>query len=327
MTTTNTIKPMTLVENLFSAIDLHETSAQRTHDLYLSRGAALKSLRDAGFTHVQDGRSKKLASGALPYADLPAFFAARLLVTKKAAHMRSTDSAKPFVPPTAEQIKADCKQQIFSLNEYLKTGEFYSNVGRDKPKREYDNALAAFVKAEKDADKAAKAAKDAANKAAKDAANKAAKEAELAALELANSEVQQTVERLELLPAGDGVEAVKADLTDLADEIVEQITDKEKGVKILAPKVDASKKAAEMAQRAALLAEQARVLAQAKLDEAKRHKEAQENSRKPPVNVRVSEECRLEAAEMLAELEVYNPAPASLLELARLIQAKYASKN
>jgi hypothetical protein len=184
---------ITLVTGLFTAIDNHTQAANNLNITYTSREAALVALRSAGYTKVQDGRSRAAAKKTEVPNDayLVGFFNARFLNMVKARWLVDDEAAKamkadtmPFVEPTKEQLAADCKQQISALNYYLKEGKFTTNAGRDKAKDElFETAKiihAAERKAEAEAKKAADAKKALLLKANREAEAKANREAEAA---------------------------------------------------------------------------------------------------------------------------------------------------
>jgi len=107
--TTQTITALSLVSTLFTAIDSHQAAADTLHVLYNTREAALKAIRDAGYTSVQDGRSKKAAKkGEVPNdAALASFFTNRFLTMLKTKHLIEVEHFKaqgaetmPFKDPS-----------------------------------------------------------------------------------------------------------------------------------------------------------------------------------------------------------------------------------
>lgn len=194
---------ITLVTGLFTAIDNHTQAANTLNATYTSREAALVALRTAGYTKVQDGRSRAAAKkGEVPNdAALASYFNTRFLNMVKARWFVDVEAAKamktetmPFFEPTAEQIAANLKQQISALNYYLKEGKFTSNAGRDKAKDElFETAKiihAAERKAEAEAKKAADAKKALLLKANREAEAKANREAEAAAEAITKAEAE-----------------------------------------------------------------------------------------------------------------------------------------
>ena len=158
---------LTLVSNLFNAIDSHQAAADTLHVSYNTREAALKAIRDAGYTSVQDGRSNKAAKkGELKVTDgIKGFFNTRFLTMLKTRHIIEVERLKaagqepiPFVEPTKEQIAANLKQQTANLNYYLKTGVFTTNAGREAAKQEAAETARVIHNAERKAAAEAKAA-------------------------------------------------------------------------------------------------------------------------------------------------------------------------
>ena len=158
---------LTLVSNLFNAIDSHQAAADTLHVTYTSREAALKTIRDAGYTSVQDGRSKKAAKKTeVPNnAALADFFNTRFLTMLKTKHILEVEHFKaqgaevmPFIEPSKEQISANLKQQIAALNYYLKNGIFTTNAGREAAKNEAAETARIIHNAERKAAAEAKAA-------------------------------------------------------------------------------------------------------------------------------------------------------------------------
>jgi hypothetical protein len=117
-------------------------TTSRTHQ---TRAETLAALLDAGYTAVQDGRKKgKPVKSEIPNnAALASMFRSRFISLVQTRYVGVADVAKrsgqptpTYIEPTDVQVAADLKQQISSLNHYLKTGEFSTNVGRDKAKNE-----------------------------------------------------------------------------------------------------------------------------------------------------------------------------------------------
>ena len=143
----NSIKlnAVALVTNLFMAIDSHQLAVDNTTTTFNSRELALVALRAAGYTSVQDGRTRGTAKKTeVPNdAALGMYFNTRFLNLVKSRWLVDAEAAKamkaetmPFVEPTKEQIAANLKQQISALNYYLREGKFTTNAGRDKAKSE-----------------------------------------------------------------------------------------------------------------------------------------------------------------------------------------------
>ena len=191
--TNNTVNPITLVANLFTAIDAHQSAVDATNVTYVTREQALKAFKDAGYTSVQDGRKRGGAKrGEVPNnEELKSFFNARFLSACNAFHLSKCDKSTAenkelpvFVAPTEAQISANLKQQISCLNYYLKTGTFTTNVGRDKFKHEQLETFKAIDILEKKA----KAEQAKADKAKKELEALAKKQAEADADALAKAE-------------------------------------------------------------------------------------------------------------------------------------------
>jgi len=193
---TTTIKSLLLVQALFNAIDSHQTIVDSLNPSYETRASALKAIKDAGYTSVQDGRSRKApTSHEIPFNDaLKAFFATRFEAVYKTSQVRANDTLKlngktslEYRAPTKEQVTNDLAQQVRNLNYYLKTGTFVTNVGRDKAKNEVLELTAALHAVERKEEAAKmKAAKEKADLAAllvKQQADKQASDLERAELE------------------------------------------------------------------------------------------------------------------------------------------------
>ena len=188
---------LSLVTSLFTAIDSHQAAADTLHVSYNTREAALKAIRDAGYTSVQDGRTNKVAKkGELKVTeDIKRFFNTRFLTMLKTRHIIEIERLKaagqetiPFVEPTKEQTDANLKQQTANLNHYLKTGVFTTNAGREAAKNEAAETARIIHNAERKAAAEAKAAELAKQKLellAKQEAEAAARKAEAAELEAA----------------------------------------------------------------------------------------------------------------------------------------------
>jgi hypothetical protein len=213
---------ITLVTGLFTAIDNHTQAADNLNVTYTSREAALVALRAAGYTSVQDGRSRAAAKKTEVPNDayLVGFFNARFLNMVKARWLVDSEAAKamkaetmPFIEPTKEQLAADCKQQISALNYYLKEGKFTTNAGRDKAKNELLETAKVIHTAERKAEAEAKKAAEA--KAAllalanREAEAKANREAEAAAEVIAKAEAEAEAALLAEQQA-EALEAAKA---------------------------------------------------------------------------------------------------------------------
>jgi hypothetical protein len=158
---------LSLVTALFTAIDSHQAAADTVHVMYNTREAALKAIRDAGYTSVQDGRTKKAAKkGEVPNdAALASYFNNRFMAMVKTRHVLAVERAAelkaealPFVEPSKEQISANLKQQIAALNYYLKTGAFTTNAGREAAKQEAAETARIIHNAERKVEAEAKAA-------------------------------------------------------------------------------------------------------------------------------------------------------------------------
>lgn len=211
-----------LVTGLFTAIDNHTQAGDNLNITYTSREAALVALRGAGYTSVQDGRSRAAAKKTEVPNDayLVGFFNARFNNMLKARWLVDSEAAKamkaetmPFIEPTKEQLAADCKQQISALNYYLKEGKFTTNAGRDKAKNELLETAkvihAAERKAEADAKKAAEAKAALLALANREAEAKANREAEAEAEVLAKAEAEAEAALLAEQQA-EALEAAKA---------------------------------------------------------------------------------------------------------------------
>ena len=220
----NSIKlnAVTLVTNLFLAIDSHQLAVDNTTTTFNSRELALVALRVAGYTSVQDGRKKTAPKkGELKVDDdIKKFFNTRFLNLVKARWLVDSEFSKSikaevmaFVDPTTEQIAANLKQQTANLNHYLKTGVFTTNVGRDKAKsEELETAKvihAAERKAEAEVKKAAEAKAALLALANREAEAKAAEAERIAAEVLAKAEAEAEAALLAQQQA-EAIEAAKA---------------------------------------------------------------------------------------------------------------------
>ena len=183
--TNNTaVNALTLVANLFTAIDSHQANTDALNVSYVTREQALKAFKDSGYTSVQDGRKRGAPKkNEVPNnQDLKDFFNSRFLGACNAFYLSQCDKAagvkgeKPtYVAPTEVQISANLKQQISCLNYYLKTGMFTTNVGRDKFKNEQLETAKTIDALEKKA----KAEQAKADKAKKDLETLAKRQAEI----------------------------------------------------------------------------------------------------------------------------------------------------
>ena len=200
-TNNTTVNALTLVANLFTAIDAHQSAVDAINVTYVTREQALKAFKDAGYTSVQDGRKRGGAKrGEVPNnEELKSFFNARFLSTCNAFHLSRCDKATAedkelpvFVAPTEAQLSANLKQQISCLNYYLKTGAFTTNVGRDKLKNEQLETFKAIDVLEKKA----KAEQAKADKAKKELEVLAKKQAQADADALAKAEAEALAKAL-----------------------------------------------------------------------------------------------------------------------------------
>jgi len=248
-----------LVQALFNAIDSHQAIVDSLNPSYDTRAAALKALKDAGFTSVQDGRSKKApTSHEIPFNDaLKGFFATRFEAVYKTSQVRANDTLKlngktslEYRAPTKEQVNYDLAQQVRNLNYYLKTGTFVTNVGRDKAKNEVLELTAALHAAERKEEaaikKAAKEKTDLAALLVKQEADKQAAILESAELEaetmLLEEHVKETATQAAINPTKENkIAADKA----VADKIAadKAVADKAQADKIAADKIAADKAA------------------------------------------------------------------------------------
>ena len=139
------VSAISLVSVLFTAIDNHQLAVDGTHSTYIARDSALKALRDAGYTCVQDGRSK-IACAAHEVSNdsvLAAFFNERFInkaITKNILaseySLANGGAAIEYISPTDVQIATNLKHQISFLTHYLKTGVFTTHIGREKTRSE-----------------------------------------------------------------------------------------------------------------------------------------------------------------------------------------------
>ena len=134
-----------LFENLYNAIDAETTDINTNNILNGTRIQALYNFKKAGYTSVQDGRSKlsRPKPGEVPYDVATSFFNARFLKMTKTRYLIAEEVAKlksqsctenRQFPPNEAQRAENLKQQLFCLNHFLKTGEYSTNVSRSKKK-------------------------------------------------------------------------------------------------------------------------------------------------------------------------------------------------
>ena len=134
-----------LFENLYNAIDAETTDINTNNILNGTRIQALYNFKKAGYTSVQDGRSKfsRPKSGEVPYDVATSFFNARFLKMTKTRYLIAEEVAKlkgqsftenRQLQPNEAQRADNLKQQLFCLNHFLKTGEYSTNVSRSKKK-------------------------------------------------------------------------------------------------------------------------------------------------------------------------------------------------
>ena len=312
-TESNTVKLNVLFVALNDAIDRYDVTHGVLHLAYIDRYTRLKQLIEAGITSVQTGKNANsknpvVLTNQLPYAMAKADYNTRFLVKNPKA--------------TDIQLKNNLKQKISGLQVFLSTGYFLNNAGRDKPQLEY---LLAFTKSETSAMTAYQAKKD---------LNASIKIAEATKAEvLRNSSAVAAQSKL----------ALAAKNADDKKEAAEKL------VRLQALKKAADLRLIEEEKQAVIkkaLSDQA--TAKKLKDEIEtKAKKAKKDALKPKVKAVVattttkvnatdivvsskagiSEECKLEALELFAELEE-NQVPASVLrELARLISLKYPVSN
>ena len=318
--TTKSMTALSLVTSLFTAIDSHQAAADTLHVTYTSREAALKAIRDAGYTSVQDGRSKKAAKkGEVPNdAALASFFNTRFLTMLKTKHIMEVEHFKaqgaetmPFVEPTKEQIAANLKQQISALNYYLKHGVFTTNAGREAAKQEAAETARVIHNAERkaaaeakaaelakakleqlarmEAEAAARKAEAAELEAAAAALAKAEAEAAAAALEAAKSKPQTAAQKkvvAKLEAAAAELEAAEAAAAELEAAEAKAAAELAKEVQAAAlDKIKADKAAAEAEAEAKRLKAEAEAKAAAKAKAKAKDKDSEKDAKQVLENI------------------------------------------
>ena len=311
----NTIKAVQALSNLLDAVDQVDTLSLTLHGAIERRALSLTALRSMGFTSMQSGKAARyqtkgapIASTEYPYAAAKAEFLKRIANKEEAAAAKAKETKTTYKPLTAAKIDNIVKQNISSLNVWLVTGKFTTNVGRDLPRIEAEVAAELSKKLDFEAKHSALKAK--AGKAEMVEAAKVVKVAEKAATIAHNAVIVAT-------KSNDSA-AIKT---------AEKANEKAK-VDMIAAQTLAShaKKAADLLEANRAKAAEAATKAKADLSvktEKVQSKKVQASDSKVNSNAGCSRECQLEALELFVMLEEDNTSLAVMLELARLITAKY----
>lgn len=129
----NNVQASLLLANLLDAVTVHDTALLSVGDAFTGKMKALEALRSAGYKSMQAGSALRYNKNAMPnkgeysYTVAVQEFTARFLAIKPQA--------------TQKQIDGNNKQRVATLNLWLKTGKFSSNVGKDGAKLEHVASL------------------------------------------------------------------------------------------------------------------------------------------------------------------------------------------
>ena len=309
-TEAQTVNTATMFHALNDAIEFYDIVHGKLHGAFVDREKCLKALIESGITSIQSGKNAKsknpvVLPGQLAYAIAKSDYNARFMAKNPSA--------------TVKQIADNLKQKIAGLQLFLTTGTFLNNVGRDKPALEYDLA---FKKSETSAMAAFQAMKNL------KASNKLAEESKIEA-----TKQQAAVVAQQKLAAAAKNAKDKKD----ADEKLARLQETSRLANI--KKIEDEKQAViNKALSDAAIAKKAKEAldTQAKKDALKPKPKAPivaplkakviESDNTVSKNAGCSEECKLEALELLATLEEDQVPTSVMLELARLINNKYFSK-
>ena len=306
-TEAQTVNTATMFHALNDSIEFYDIVHGNLHGAFIDREKCLNALIESGITAIQSGKNANsknpvVLPNQLAYSIAKSDYNARFLAKNPNASIK--------------QIADNLKQKIAGLQVFLTTGTFLNNVGRDKPALEYDLA---FKKSETSAMLAYQAKKNL------NASNKIAEQSKLEA-----TRQQAAVVAQQKLAAAAKNAKDKKD----ADEKLARLQETSRLANI--KKIEDEKQAViNKALSDAAIAKKAKEAldTQAKKDALKPKPKAPivaplkakviESDNTVSKNAGCSEECKLEALELMAEFEE-NHVPASVLrELAKLINIKY----
>ena len=124
-TESTTVNVAQALHLLIDSVIAYDSASLTLHNAHSARTTRLEELRKLGYTCVQSGKALRYnpeaepAKNELSYKIAREEFTARFLINKPDAK--------------ENQIKDRIKQDVASLNLWLKYGKFTSNVGKDKP--------------------------------------------------------------------------------------------------------------------------------------------------------------------------------------------------
>lgn len=306
---TLTVVNTNLLHALNDSMEFYDIAHGKLHAAFIDREKCLKALIESGITSIQSGKNANsknpvVLPGQLAYAIAKSDYNARFMAKNPSA--------------TVKQIADNLKQKIAGLQVFLTTGTFLNNVGRDKPVLEYELA---FNKSETSAMLAYQAKKNL------NESNKLAEQSKLEA-----TKQQAAVRQQQLVAAA----AKNASDKKAADEKLARLQAASKAAEL--KKIEDEKQAVinkALSDKATALKAKEALEAQAKKDALKPKPKAVvtpikakvvESDNKVSSKSGISEECKLEALELLATLEEDQVPTSVMLELARLINNKYFSK-
>ena len=294
----NTIKSVAALSTLLNNVDAVDSLANAMHGAVEKRAASLEALRSLGFTSLQSGKAarydKPLTAGEFSYKQAVAEFTARFLAKKPNA--------------TKAQIDNNNKQQSSALNVWLVTGKFTTNTGRDMPRIEVEVASELSTKLDFEAKHSAIKAKQ----------GKAEVIEAVKAVAIATKAAVSDNKAIDIAKKSGDTKAINtatlAAASTKADLVAAQAL------------ASHAKKAAELLEVNRKKAADAATKAKADLivkTEKVEAKKVQASDSKIASGAGCSKECQLEALELFAMLEEDNTSLATMLELSRLISAKY----
>ena len=294
----NTIKSVQALSTLLNNVDAVDSLASAMHGAVEKRALSLAALRSLGFTSLQSGKAarydKPLAAGEYSYKQAITEFTARFMAKKPNA--------------TKAQIDNNNKQQASALNVWLVSGKFTTNVGRDMPKIEAEVAAELSKKLDFEAKHQAIRAK----------AGKAEAVAAVKEVAIATKAAVESNKVIDLAKQSGDVKALNtatlAAASTKADLVAAQTLASHAAKAALLLEAN-RKKAADAATKAKadLIVKTDKVAA----------KKVQASDSKIASTAGCSKECQQEALELFAALEEDNTPLSVMLELARLITAKY----
>jgi len=305
-----TIDHATMLHTLNAAVLAHDTASLAVHTTFTARAASLEALTKAGINDVQSGQnanSKKpvVLPNQIAYSVAESEYNTAFLTLRPDA--------------TTTQVKKNLAQKIASLKVWLSTGKFLSNVGRDKPALEHTLALEASNTAQIKAFQAIKNTK---------ASEKIAAESKAEATRQQTAVIAQQKIAAATKNAADKKKADDryAELVKTSEAAANKVISDNKEAARLKLISDAAKKVRDDAIALEATKKQAAI-------DAKKPK-AKTDIKKPELNkvqteeskispkAGCSDEMRLIAAEVFAELKLDGVPNMALLELARLINAE-----